>query len=59
MGYSGEVVWDTTKPDGQPKRCLDTTKAKEKFGFEAKTSLNDGLKETIEWYNENLALARF
>ncbi len=55
IGYGGEIVWDTTKPDGQPRRCLDTTRAKEEFGFVAKTSFNDGLKKTIDWYINNLA----
>jgi GDP-L-fucose synthase len=52
-GFKGEIVWDTSKPDGQPRRCLDTTKAEREFGFKAKTSLEDGLKRTIEWYREN------
>ena len=50
MGYEGEIVYDNSKPDGQPRRCLDTSKAKEKLNFEAKTGLQDGLKETIEWF---------
>jgi GDP-L-fucose synthase len=50
MEYEGKIVWDTSKPDGQPLRQLDTTRAKEQFDFEAKTSLEDGLKKTIEWY---------
>lgn len=49
-GFQGKIIWDTSKPDGQPRRRLDTTKAKEEFGFEAKTPLADGLKKTIEWY---------
>jgi GDP-L-fucose synthase len=49
-GFEGEIRWDTTKPDGQPRRCLDVSRAKEEFGFEAKTSFEDGLKKTIEWY---------
>jgi GDP-L-fucose synthase len=49
-GYDGEMVWDTSKPDGQPRRRLDTTGAKEQFGFEAKTSFEDGLRKTIAWY---------
>jgi GDP-L-fucose synthase len=49
-GFTGKIVWDTSKPDGQPRRCLDTTKAKKEFEFEAKTALVDGLKKTIEWY---------
>jgi GDP-L-fucose synthase len=51
VGFSGEIVWDTSKPDGQPRRCLDTSKAKTEFGFQAKTDLREGLKRTIEWYN--------
>jgi len=53
-GYDGQIVWDTTKPDGQPRRRLDTTKAKELFGFEAKTDFKAGLKATIEWYRKTL-----
>jgi GDP-L-fucose synthase len=52
-GFTGEVVWDTAKPDGQPRRCLDTTRAKAEFGFTAKTGFDKGLKKTIEWYREN------
>lgn len=52
-GFDGEVVWDSNKPDGQPRRCLDTTKAEEEFGFKAKTSLEEGLKKTIDWYLTN------
>ncbi len=48
--FKGKIEWDTTKPDGQPRRCLDTQRAKEKFGFVAKTDFEEGLKETIEWY---------
>jgi len=48
--FDGKVMWDTTKPDGQPRRCLDTTKAKREFGFEAKVSLKEGLQRTIDWY---------
>lgn len=47
-GFKGEVFWDGSKPDGQPRRMLDTNKARKKFGFEAQTLFNDGLKETIE-----------
>ena len=53
MGYKGEIVWDTSKPNGQPRRMLDTSKAKKEFGFVAKTSFDDGLKTTIDWYNSN------
>lgn len=48
--YKGKIVWDETKPDGQPRRSLDTSKAYREFGFMAKTKFNDGLKKTIEWY---------
>lgn len=48
--FTGEIVWDTTKPDGQPRRCLDVSRAEREFGFQAKTRFEDGLKETIEWY---------
>lgn len=50
-GYEGEIVWDASKPDGQPRRCLDVSKAKAEFGFEATVKLEDGLRETIDWYN--------
>ncbi|MEN9341796.1 MAG: hypothetical protein RIQ54_52 [Candidatus Parcubacteria bacterium] len=53
-GYEGDVIWDTTKPDGQPRRILDVTRAKEKFGFEAKTNFTDGLRKTIEFYREEI-----
>ncbi len=49
-GYQGKFVWDTTKPDGQPRRCLDVSRAKEEFGFVARTPLEEGLKKTIAWY---------
>lgn len=50
--YKGIILWDASKPDGQPRRCLEITKAKEEFGFEAKTDLREGLKRTIEWYKK-------
>jgi GDP-L-fucose synthase len=49
-GFKGRIVWDSSRPDGQPRRCLDTSRAKKYFGFEAKTDLITGLKMTIEWY---------
>jgi GDP-L-fucose synthase len=49
-GYEGELVWDTTKPDGQPRRCLDTSRAREAFGFEAAVDFDKGLAQTIEWW---------
>jgi len=51
-GFKGKIVWNTTKPDGQPRRCLDTTKAEKEFGFKAKTPFEEGLKKTIEWYKK-------
>lgn len=52
-GFQGEIVWDTSKPNGQPRRALDVSKAKEYFGFEAKMPFKEGLKNTIEWFKEN------
>jgi len=52
-GYEGEVHWDATKPDGQPRRMLDTTRAKEYFGFEAQVDLEEGLRKTIAWWQEH------
>jgi len=49
-GFKGRITWDKSKPDGQPRRILDTTKAFKEFGFKAKTSFEDGLKKTIDWY---------
>ena len=51
-GFTGDIIWDATKPDGQPRRCLDTSRAKEEFGFAATTGFEEGLKATIEWYRE-------
>jgi GDP-L-fucose synthase len=51
-GFTGEIVWDTTKPDGQPRRCLAVSRAEREFGFRAKTSFEDGLKATVEWYRQ-------
>lgn len=48
--YKGKIVWDSSMPDGQPRRCLETSRAKKEFGFEARTDLREGLKRTIEWY---------
>ena len=53
MDFKGEIRWDASKPDGQPKRCLSTLKAEKEFGFKAKTDFKEGLKRTIEWYREN------
>jgi GDP-L-fucose synthase len=49
-GYEGELRWDATKPDGQPRRMLDVSRARERFGFEAKTTFREGLRKTIRWY---------
>ena len=49
-GFDGEIVWDATKPDGQPRRCLDVSRAKKEFGFEAKVDFRVGLEKMIEWY---------
>lgn len=54
-GFEGTVEWDATKPDGQPRRKLDVTRAEEYFGFTADVSLDEGLKRTIAWYEENKA----
>jgi GDP-L-fucose synthase len=51
-GFDGEIRWDKSKPDGQPRRCLDTSKAWKEFTFKAKTDFREGLKKTIEWYKE-------
>ncbi len=52
-GFKGGIVWDSSKPDGQPRRMLDTSKAEREFGFKAKTSFEKGLKKTIDWYVQN------
>jgi GDP-L-fucose synthase len=52
-GFDGEIEWDTSMPNGQPRRALDTRRAKELFGFAAQTALRDGLVRTIEWYREH------
>ena len=57
-GFTGKIEWDSTKPDGQPRRCLDVERAKEFFGFEAKTNFDVGLSATIDWYMNNSALKK-
>ncbi len=52
-GFKGKIVWDSTKPDGQPRRKLDISRAEQYFSYRAKTSLDEGLKKTINWYKEN------
>jgi len=54
-GFDGEIVWDTTSPNGQPRRGLDVTRARELFGFEARTPLREGLERTIAWYRDSVA----
>ncbi|WKT83194.1 MULTISPECIES: GDP-L-fucose synthase [unclassified Thermosynechococcus] len=53
MDFQGQIKWQTDKPNGQPRRCLDTTKAKEAFGFRAQVSLKEGLERTITWYRQH------
>ena len=53
MGYNGNIVWDSTKPDGQPRRCLDISRAKDLLGFTPSVSLSEGLDKTIEWFKSN------
>ena len=52
-GFEGEIVWDTSKPNGQPRRKLDTSRAKELFGFEARTPFREGIARTVAWYREH------
>jgi GDP-L-fucose synthase len=55
-GFEGKIHWDSSKPDGQPRRCLDVSRAKQEFGFEARTTFEEGLKATIDWYMKNKSL---
>ncbi|NCC92130.1 MAG: NAD-dependent epimerase/dehydratase family protein, partial [Opitutae bacterium] len=52
-GFTGKIVWDSTKPDGQPRRMLDTSRAENFFGFKAKVGFEEGLRETIAWYEQH------
>jgi GDP-L-fucose synthase len=52
--FTGKVAWDTTKPNGQPRRCLDTSRDRQAFGFEAKTDLREGLRRTIDLYRDQV-----
>jgi GDP-L-fucose synthase len=54
-GFGGSIVWDTSKPNGQPRRMLDTSRAKAYFGFEAETGFEEGLRRTIDWYQQHMA----
>lgn len=58
LGYQGRIVWDTTKPNGQPRRCLDVSRVKQMIGFQARHSLQAGLKKTIQWFQANQASLR-
>ena len=55
MAFDGEILYDTSKPDGQPRRCLDTSKAEQLLGFKARTALRDGLTYTIKWFKETVS----
>jgi GDP-L-fucose synthase len=57
VGYEGRIVWDTTKPNGQPRRRLDVSRAEREFGFRASTAFVEGLRRTVEWYRERAAAA--
>lgn len=52
-GFKGKIEWDSSQPDGQPRRCLDTSQAQKHFGFKSKTDFDEGLKKTIDWYRKN------
>lgn len=52
-GFAGKIVWDTTQPNGQPRRCLDTARAEKLFDFRAQTAFEEGVQRTIEWYEQN------
>ena len=54
MKFDGKIIWDSSKPNGQPRRCVSNQRAKESFGFEPKITLNIGLQKTIDWYNANI-----
>lgn len=56
-GFEGQILWDTTKPDGQPRKCLDTSRAQQGLGWRAQVDLHEGLRRTISWYRQNRAAA--
>lgn len=58
VGFNGQIQWDRTKPNGQPRRCLDVSRAKELFGFQAKYRLSDGMKKTVQWFQANTQSVR-
>lgn len=53
VGYSGDIIWDTSRPNGQPRRCLDVTRAKERFGFQSNMTLPMGIQLTYDWFRDN------
>jgi len=55
VGFDGQTVWDITRPNGQPRRALDTTRAQREFGFTARTTLDQGLERTVDWYRREEA----
>jgi nucleoside-diphosphate-sugar epimerase len=57
IGFTGTIEWDTSRPNGQPRRKLATSRAQERFGFRAETTFEQGLKETIEWHRAHRAIA--
>ncbi len=58
VGFNGQIKWDTSKPNGQPRRSLDVSRARARFGFSAQTSFDVGLKQTVDWYVRTTASAR-
>lgn len=56
IGFKGSIIWDSSKPDGQPRRMLDTSRAEKEFGFKARTDFKEGLKRTIDWYERSVSL---
>jgi len=58
VGFEGKITWDASKPDGQPRRCLDVSRARESIGFVAKTQFEEGLRKTIEWFKTHKNQAR-
>jgi GDP-L-fucose synthase len=56
VGFEGELRFDPTQPDGQPRRCVDTRRAREGFGFQASTPLEQGLAETVRWYEASVGV---
>jgi GDP-L-fucose synthase len=57
-GFSGRIIWDATQPNGQPRRCLDVSRAQREFGFRATTQFDAGLRKTIEWYQSRNVTSR-